>query len=219
MIKNFFFVFLVAVLPITGFAQFSVYNEIWVEAGGQAKIVKKLNLSFAEGLRLQEGSMGQTYTQLELGYKINKYISVEGGYRFIQKPAFFSILDYDHRFAVSVSLSYKTGKFTFGFRPRFQHRIRGIYADDGKRSKTYNRNKLSLKYDINDYMALTMSYEFFYRLSGMGNFIDQNRYKLEGSYKISKKHTVGAFYMMQRETQVYLPELTHVAGLNYNYKF
>jgi len=199
-------------------AQYTVLNEVWLEAGTQAKM-NDLSISLAEGFRIHEGSASQTYTELGLQYKVNKYLRFGAGYRFIQKPLLFSIYEYDHRFSFDATLSYKAGHIQFGFRPRYQHRVNGISGDDGSRSKTYSRNKFSVEYSVSKQIGIELNYEFFMRLASGDNFIDQNRYSIQGSYTIDKTHKFSLFYMLQQEIQVTWPQLTHVVGLEYSYNF
>lgn len=217
MIKRICFSVLLLVASLRGFAQYNAVTEIWFEGSVQKKF-DDLTITLAEGLRTHDGSMLQTFTELTGKYKVNKYLKFGLGYRYIQKPFLFSILEYDHRFSVDVGFSYKAGDFSFDFRPRYQHRVKGISGDDGSRSKTYNRNKFGVQYDINKDLSVQLGYEFFFRLAGDGRFVDQNRYAIETSYDISKKHRLNAFYMLQQEIQVDYPQLTHVMGLEYSFR-
>ncbi|MFI5202884.1 MAG: DUF2490 domain-containing protein [Flavobacteriales bacterium] len=216
MTKRIYILFFVFCLSVKGFGQYNSSTQIWLEGALQAKF-NDISVSLAEGLRTNDGSMAQSYTELAGQYKINKFIRIGLGYRYIQKPFLFRILEYDHRFSVDVAFSYKVDNFSFGFRPRYQHRVKGISGDDGSRSKTYNRNKLSVQYAINKDISLQLNYEFFLRLAADGSFIDQNRYGLELSYDINKKNSISGFYMLQQEIQVTWPLLTHVWGLEYSY--
>lgn len=202
---------------MTAQAQYSVYNEVWLEAGAQYK-KKDYSFGVTEGFRMHEGMAGQTFTQLDGDYSIKKWVSIGVSYRWIQKPTLFNIEEFDHRFTVDASFTYKMGDIDLGFRPRFQHRLKGISADDGKRSKTYNRNKFSLEYSGIKKVSIELNYEFFLRV-GVIRQIDQNRYSLELKYKLNKENRVSAFYMLQQEVNVVWPELTHVVGLTYSYRF
>src|SRR5687768_11202671 len=59
---------------------------LWGSINLEKKLTKKWSLHFSEELRLNENfsELGTAYTELTGEYRINKILSVSGGYRFIQ---------------------------------------------------------------------------------------------------------------------------------------
>ena len=140
-----------------------------------------------------------------------------------------------HRFNVSLTFDKKLfGDFKFSLRERWQYTYRPEYtvserwsyldnAYDGK-EKTYEsknihvlRSRLQVEYDKKDF-ALTpyANVEFFNAWS-----LQKIRYTVGLDWKLSKQHSLGAFYYYQyvRDDEDDLEPNRHMIGVSYKFKF
>ena len=139
-----------------------------------------------------------------------------------------------HRFNVSLTASQKLGDFKFSLRERWQYTYRPEYtvderwsylkqAYDGKehtysgKGKNVLRSRLQIEYDKKG-LALTpyANAELFNAWS-----LQKIRYNVGFDLKLSKQHTLGAFYRYQyvRNDDDDLEPNRHMVGVSYKFKF
>lgn len=139
-----------------------------------------------------------------------------------------------HRFNVSLTATQKLGDFKFSLRERWQYTYRPAYtvderwsylnnAYDGK-EKTYDgkgknvlRSRLQVEYDKKG-LAITpyANVELFNAWS-----LQKTRYTVGLDWKLSKQHTLGAFYRYQTvrtDDDDNEPNI-HLLGIIYKFKF
>lgn len=139
-----------------------------------------------------------------------------------------------HRFNVSLTATQKLGDFKFSLRERWQYTYRPAYtvderwsylnnAYDGK-EKTYDgkgknvlRSRLQVEYDKKG-LAITpyANVELFNAWS-----LQKTRYTVGLDWKLSKQHTLGAFYRYQtvRSDDDDNEPNIHLLGITYKFKF
>ena len=207
---------------LLGFSQ-SVFSQDGITSSQQwfsfelQKKFDNLTLSAEEGWRVQELYMSlNNYTELGATYKFNKFVRAGGSYRMIFQNSYFDIENVDHRFTADLGFRYEVEQFTFGYKTRLQHRVRGGFAPglDG-RSKSYNRNEFGVSFDAGD-IEFKASWETYLRLTMAEKFIDQHRFQVGAEYKINKNNSISLHYLYQKEVNVYEPWKVHTLIIGYS---
>ena len=114
-----------------------------------------------------------------------------------------------HRFNIDVSYKHTFNKFKFIYRTRLQHKI------DYLKTKTYSRNKFSIKYKLNNTLTPFLTYEFFYQFNNQ-NIINRNRMALGTKFKINDTSLLKIFYMFEDKFNVKNLQYNHIWGISYN---
>jgi hypothetical protein len=192
------------------------------------KLEKKLHnwagLSLSQELRFNENisELGTAFT--ELSYSTGWHSNFNGGiaYRFIQKRQVDDSYEIRHRYFLELSYRYKFNRaFSLTLRERFQNQYKDINRMSDGITKEYSlRSKMSLKYNPIKKLTLDASCEVFYQLNNPdGNEIDNLRYGLGAEYKLTKKQSIEAFYLIDQEIHVNDPWTSYVMGLGYTFEF
>ncbi|MDW7694467.1 DUF2490 domain-containing protein [Flammeovirgaceae bacterium SG7u.111] len=155
------------------------------------KPVKKLKLSLKPELRYDENMTVDEYLmEAEIAYKLWKFISVGGTYRFVGNVRDNKDTEYLNRFALNTTFKKKIDRFSTSFRLQYTD-----FADDEESDKEYLRYKASLKYDIrNVKITPIVAVEAFQTLDGGG--LHKMRYTFGFDYKLFKKNFIGISYKL-----------------------
>lgn len=198
------------------FSQVTSDAKLWTGIS----VIKKINnfeLSFNEELRLHENfsTINKVFSEFGIAYKINNFLAISGNYRFNRKNnyelgGFYT----NQRFNVDVSYKHKFNKFKFSYRTRLQHKIDYNKKTPYNLTKTYSRNKFSIKYKLSNVVVPFLSYEFFYQFNNQ-NIINRNRIALGSSLKINDTNSLKLFYMFEDKFNVKKLRYNHIWGINY----
>lgn len=195
---------------------------MWLSANIEKKINKNLKIAVAQEFRLQENysQLGTYFTNVALQYKISKSFSASFNYRFLEKKQINLLYQTRNRFYLDVAYKYKADKWNFILRTRFQNQVKSISFDkDYSDPQYYWRNKISIKYSFKDFTPYT-SVEIFNPLDNpKGNYINEIRYAIGSDYELSKKNTVGGYFLIDREQNVNDPLTAFIIGVEYTYAF
>jgi len=195
---------------------------LWTSVSLEVKVAKKLAAGISQEFRFNENisELGAAFTDLGLGYKINKHFQVSANYRFIQRRRLDDYYSFRHRFYVDIKYSRKVKPFEFSWRGRFQDQYSDIgRADDGGVPEYYLRNKLSAKLDTDKDYTPYISIELFSLLNyPRNNPIDAMRSTAGIEYAFTKHHKIDLYYMIQKDLNIGRPRTDFVIGIGYSYK-
>ncbi len=195
----------------------------WTRLKAKGELIKKFELSIEQQLRLHENStaLNETFTELGVAYDLPKGFGISAAYRLGFEPLEEGGVENQHRYNVDLTYGKKFWKLRAKIRARFQHSPNAsnfnerLKPDD---DPIHVRLKVSLSY--NDLKRLTpgIAYEVYFLTndpieSGANKF----RYRAFLNYKISKRHEVGGFYMLQTAYTSATPQFDSVLGINYSY--
>lgn len=214
------------------------------------EVEKKLSKQWSLGLEGEVRTRDNTKTMdrwsggLSVDYKIAKWLKASAGYTFlydnnekityktngaVNKEAHY--WGVRHRFNVSLTGSQKFGNFKFSLRERWQYTYRPAKTvdrwdvdDEEWESHTYSgkgknvlRSRLQAEFDKKG-LAVTpyANVEFFNAWS-----LQKTRFHVGADWKLSKQHTLGAFYRYQivRDDDDDNEPNIHMLGLSYKFKF
>lgn len=130
-------------LPVAAWAQeFGARTSI----GADYKIQNGLHLGVEEELRVEDGTLDNLRTTLDLSYKVNKYLKVGGGYTLINpwkvSDELTGFNNPRHRLFVSATGHYKIGDFQLSLKEKLQFTHR---TGDSLNVYQTNPNALALK--------------------------------------------------------------------------
>jgi hypothetical protein len=207
---------------------FGVWTAICVQ-----KEIKKWSFEASGGLRTQNNvqQVNRWSLQLDAAYDIMKPLKIGASYEF-QYCYDEKYTDFQprNRFSAFLQGKQKLGNFTFSLRERVQ----ATTKDDGDRVKssgkidTYKmnpawvwRNKMKVVWNIPNFpVNPALSLETFYQLNNPdGNVFYKQRYTLSLEYKISKKHALEAYSLLDRELNISDPVRMFVVGMEYKITF
>lgn len=199
----------------------------WATLSLDKKLKRNFSASFSEEIRFFQNlqRFNLSYTNVGLGYKLNKSIKFSAVYRFIQKSRDENTISWRHRIYVDLQIKQKYYPFTFAYRARLQSQVRDFYtSDDGKIPERYWRNKFDLRYEIGYGFSPYIAAEFRYQFKNdrnieANNKFNRGRYYLGVQYQLTEAKTVDLYFMNQREFNVNNPERNYILGLEYAYSF
>ena len=183
----------------------------------EKKLSKKWSLGLEAELRTRDNTktVDRWSGGLSADFKITKWLKASAGYIFL----------YDNNERQKIS------NLKFSLRERWQYTYRPEktvdrwdYDDEEWEKKTYNgkgtnvlRSRLQIEYDKKG-LAITpyANVEFFNAWS-----LQKTRFHVGADWKLSKQHTVGAFYRYQtvRDDDDDNEPNIHMIGLSYKFKF
>lgn len=210
----------ILVFSLYGYAQTG--PATWVELDFSKKIVKNLKFEFNPELRLLNDFRMDAYI-LEggLSYKLHKYLTVAGYYRFE------NTWDYKNstgaykgqvsssRIAFDAKSGFELKRFDFQFRLRYTNGADFDATTDDRAS--YFRYRAKVDYDIKNSKLLPyLSVETFHDV--ILKEIDKTRYTAGIGYPINNSNEVGLFYRLQDYTETGKESL-NIIGIGYSLKF
>ena len=166
-------------------------------------------VGLSQELRLKNNvnELKKTFTDVEVMYKLHKYVRLSANYRFSIYQEVVS-----HRYYGNVTFRYKLDQVRMRYRLRLMKDYR-----NGELPNTYLRNKLTFNYDTNKPFEPFIASEIYYHLFYRGNEFDKWRFSLGVDWNMHKRHNLRFFYLIQTEFNVANPERDFVLGVGYNY--
>lgn len=169
-------------------------TELWSAIELRHKLSKDLRVDLSEGLRLNQNISQYKSNLLELGlrYRITKWVSVRGAYRYV-------INDAERKNAQRLSTAFffkkKANRFYFNLRSKYQYDFRFQL----NRGSALVRNKLNIKYDKKKFPWTPSIFgEVFNPMTDIGN-VNQWRLGAGLSYDIGKRKSIGAKYFYNQK--------------------
>lgn len=219
---------------------------IWTSVGATKKITKDFGITGELEYRTRNDSKTteRWSGELSMNYKLAPYLKLEGGYVYIyyNHPSEFTskgnyIPEYwspRHRLYFGAAGSYKTNRWTFSLRERYQYTYRTSltvpkYSDTSKteqksdeeisgKSTSILRSRLQVEYDIKGSPFKPFaSCELFNLISdGMKN--DKTRWTIGTDFALNKSNSIELYYRYQKQADD--DEANgHILGIGYSIKF
>jgi len=190
--------------------------ELWTGAGISKNITKKVSLNFEEQVRINENisSVKNFFSEIGLAFRLNKYLKFSGNYRFKNVQRLDGTYRITNRFHGDIRIRYKAKPIIALYRARIQ--METGQRNNGPRTDYYDRNKLTLKLDLDKKFSPYVSSEVYLNITGKQ--FDKVRYTLGFDLDLNKRNEVSIFYRIQREFNVNNPKYSYIIGLSYFYK-
>jgi hypothetical protein len=201
---------------IVGFSQVTTGN-LWTSTGISYR-VSDFTFGLEEGIRFTESDINQTYSDLSVKYKINKYLRTGFTWRNAQKNGFLDANRIDNRFSGDIIARYKKKKLLTFLRLRYQSKYKDWFVSkNGHLPDSYIRTKLGFRYSLRKKISLETAAESYYAFKDDANYINRYRIYFGVNYQIKKQHAIELNYIYQSEIQEASPEVGHILSLSYSY--
>jgi hypothetical protein len=193
--------------------------ESWTAAKFQLKVNDKLKFQVSQQLRLKHNSseLERTFTQLKGVFSVSPNFSFGGGYRFILEQKSDYLLK-EHRLQLDGTYSFKFDRFKGDVRLRYQSvKTPSLNLDF---SNNHLRGKFELEYNIKSWkLDPYVSSEIFRQVGeGYTSGYDKVRFQMGTTYAFNKKHSISAFYGLEKELNETYPKATYLLGVSYKFK-
>lgn len=195
----------------------------WSTFSLDKKLTERWSVGLDEELRFYQNitQVNQSFTNLGLTYKAIKNLKISVVYRLIQRYQEVGDVSIRHRVYTDLAFKKKSNYLTYIYRTRFQMQVRDYYSSlDGHNLENYWRHRFEVRYNSKCDLKPYVGTEFYYQLQNVrlkeGNQrIVCSRFQFGLEYIINKKHSVGAYFMLQKEFNINAPENDSVLGLTY----
>lgn len=196
--------------------------SLWTEFEFSKKIVKDLKFEFNPELRLlNDFKMDSYILEGGLSYKLHKYLTVAGYYRYEntwdykKSTGAYKGQVASNRIAFDAKSGFELNRFDFQFRLRYTNGADFDETTDDKAS--YFRYRAKIDYDIkNSKFVPYISVEAFHDLI-LKDF-DKIRYTAGVNYPLNNKNEFGLFYRIQDYSETGKESLS-IIGIGYSFKF
>jgi hypothetical protein len=188
------------------------------------RIAKRLDLQLVIQNRLSDNFMHYSRFTVnpELVFKASKSVKVLGGYSYAlsrTKEGFFLPR---HRVYAGVMLRAKMNDFTFIYRNVLMAQNKTSTNPEKAAVIHYiDRNKFTLKYEINKYVEVYGAYEAYVPMDDLDYlYISRSRYSVGAAYNLSKRSYIEGYFMLQTRIPTgFYPRRDFIYGLTYSYDF
>ena len=223
--------FLTMILLSSGILSFAQNSDwsLWTSMEAEKKLSKKWDLGVEAQYRLKDNMSvtDQIRIGADISRKLGDYVKLGAGYELIAKHKIKQDnYVYRNRFRVQATGSYKYARFTASWRTRMQLTLmeteapRGdIFEDDSY--KWVWRNRFGLKYDIKKTpLKPYANVELFQHLfSGSEPGYYKNRFSIGTEYKLNKRHSLEAGYILETEVDTKKKYSNNVFKVGYVFSF
>lgn len=169
---------------------------------------------------ISEYSMG--YADIGLTYNFSKNIKLLGDYVYTKRRNQDASYGNRHQFYLALILKKKVGRWIFSYRNMVQTQVQDIYVSyDGAVPVNYERNKFTIKYDINKRFTAYVAEELylpFYQAKSKG--LDRSRSYMGLFYNLTKKSSIEVYFLYQHELNAFnRTNRDFIYGLGYSREF
>lgn len=196
---------------------------VWVNIYLEKKITKKFDLHLNQQNRFNNNlsNFGLWYADFGLTYKINKNVKLLGDYVFAQKQkeAHWSNR---HQYYLALYVNKKHARWKLTNRNMIQNGYADILSsENGKISKLYYRNKLTIKREVNKYVAYYVAQELYLPLNNpKRQGLDRSRSFVGMFCSLSKLDEVEFYLLFQNELNATKRKSQDfIYGVGYSKKF
>ncbi len=191
----------------------------WMSAELKYKVNKQWMLSAEEQLRLKSdvSEVDKHFSEFGLRYNAPRGFSLDGGFRWIRRnDTQGKIQGYEsqRRYHFSVNSKYKLGRFSLGYRMRYQSK-EDVESVDAEEPDQHLRFRAQIRYNVPNWrLDPTLSAELYRSIgAAVDAEFDKVRYTLGTDWKAWDNGKMGTFYRLEKELGVESPETTHIIGL------
>jgi hypothetical protein len=194
------------------------------------KLNKKLDKRLQSQLVIQNRfnnnitEYSQLNTNLELKYKLNKHVKLMGGYVLGNKRKPEGHYLFRHQAYLGFLMRQKMNRFGFIYRNLVQAQTPASYnREKALVPKYFDRNKLTVKYEINKYLETYVAAEVNLPLSKnyQGLYINRLRTFTGLQFNLSRRSYLETYFLYQRKYLIKRGGLPrdYIYGLTYSYTF
>jgi hypothetical protein len=198
----------IALLFVFGFWRSQTNSDdaqLWLSL----KLEKRITDHFGVFLNLKGRAVnnamvpGRGAADLELFYKFSKNIKIQGGYVYVQKLRQNGTYRTLHQLRASVILKKDVRRWSFIYRNMLQARTRSFMeASDNYNFYYYDRNKLTLKYELNKRFSLYGAEEVYIPLNNpQVKGLSRSRSFLGTLMNVTKRQQLELYFMYQVQLQ------------------
>lgn len=204
---------ILVLLPLSLSSQVVSDAKLWTAVSVKKK-VEKFTFFAGEEFRLDENfsHIDKVFTELGAEYEVFKDFEIGFAYR-LSRDNDYSERSYDmkQRIDFSFGYKYKVSNFNIGFRNKIQTKP----SDSKSNNPTYNRTKLTVKYDLDKDFEPYSYYEFYYQFNNQ-QVINRSRMSLGVKYDLNKDNAIKAFYIFENRFNTDDLEHNHIWGVAYS---
>jgi len=201
---------------VVGFSQSSTGN-VWTSASISYR-VSDFTFGLEEGIRFTETDVNQTYSDIAVKYKVNKYLRTGFTWRNAQKNGFLDAYRIDNRFSGDIIGRYKKKDGLVFLRFRYQSKYKDWFVSkNGRIPESYIRTKFGVRYALKKKLSIETAAESYYAFKNDANYINRYRLYFGINYQVKKQHAIELNYIYQSEVQEANPESGHIVSLSYSY--
>ncbi|MFM9943932.1 MAG: DUF2490 domain-containing protein [Bacteroidia bacterium] len=198
----FLFIFILPCKQLLAQADYIDDAALWIGFNLEKKINDKIYLHLSQQNRITENisTYGRGNIDVGVTYRFTKNIRLMGDYVYLKRPNPDNSFTNEHRLYAALILKKEIGRWDFAYRNMLQMRMKNIYSsEDGKVPQYYERNKLTVKYELNKFIRPYISGELFYPFyQGKSKGLNKVRTAAGLDYKITK-HTSAEFYFLYQQ--------------------
>jgi hypothetical protein len=217
--------FLILILSLPVVAQ--KYDDdaaVWLNINLEKKLNDHFGIHLSQQNRIGNNASEYTlgYGDLGLSYSYNKHVKVMLDYVYGKRRRLDGTYRNRQMIYFALILKKKFGSWTILYRNRIQAQSQELQPDDyGVNAAYYERNKLTLKYEINKRFEAYLFEELYYPLyQAKGKGLDRSRSGVGLNYTINKKSGFEFYFLYQHELNARnRPERLFVYGIGYNHEF
>ena len=215
-------------------ARFAVAQQtdagLWTNFTIEKEITKKWSLYVEQEVRLKENysQLDRLYTEIGGSYKPAKGLKISLAYRFIAKEDlvkyYWNDFRFGHRAMFEIFYKYRYRSLTFLYKTRIESEMKYIYSSDkGKVAGWHWKNKFEIKYRLmrfEPFIGTELRYQFRDPRHPESDWL-LNRIWIYAGVDISiiKYHTLGIYYLLQKEWNLTNAENRYILGLQYSILF
>ncbi len=186
--------------------------QLWLEAGLNYKINKKLDLKFEAAYRRDNNiaDINETYIQLQIQTDLLDFLDFSGGYRFSGWYEKYLV----HRIFAFAKFKVDAARLRMYYRIRYDYN----FSSELGPLPTHFRNKIKIRYRTRKFpLDPFIAYELFLRTNHWDNRLSQQRMDIGLQYSISKKQSLKVYYRFQQRLNTVSPDQNYILGLTYSF--
>ncbi|MBK8846325.1 MAG: DUF2490 domain-containing protein [Bacteroidetes bacterium] len=188
----------------------------------EKKVTKRLSVSLINRLTFNNNitECGSAFTGIAAGYKLNKWLTIGGQYRFMQNRNLDNFYDDRQRFIGELSAQKKIGKVEVGIRMRYQSTINGIAITEAYQHQTRDllRARVQVRYKLSKKYSVALREEIFYRLGQLNN-LQGMRTSAAFSYNVTRHHQLDLLYFVHQELNLKANDTDFIFSVGYGFTF
>lgn len=142
------------------------------------------------------------YCSAAIAYKINKHFRLIGGYVAGGKREIDGNYSLIQQAFGGLMLRQKLGRFTLVYRNLTQTQAKGSMPLDGEKTPTtFNRNKATVRYELNKRWQFYISGELYFTLTNRYKYQDLGKTRYVGGllYRLSKSSSLEPYFLYQKK--------------------
>jgi hypothetical protein len=195
----------------------------WMTLSLNKDLSKKFTLGLDQEFRLKENltTINLFYTNVGVSYKVTKFLKVGLVYRMINKQKNDGSYGMRSRIYSDLTFKVKPGKWTFSNRTRYQIEWRqaGYNSELNGLPEAYLRNLTKIGHEIGPHATPYVATEFRWQLQNprepWANGFNRTRFIGGMDYKFNDMHTIGTYFLFQKEFNVNDRQTLYIIGLEY----